>query len=89
MVGGASVLAALFRAPLTGSLLVFELAGDYNVILPLMASAGAASILADVIESKFKAVEKRKSLNAVSWGDLATTDEASSEEKALSEKANK
>ena len=88
MVGGASVLAALFRAPLTGSLLVFELAGDYNVILPLMASASAASILADVVESKFKAAEKRRSLNAVSWGDLAT-DETTIEEKDYSEKLNK
>jgi len=72
MVGGASVLAALFRAPLTGSLLVFELSHDYNVILPLMASAGAGSLVADVVETAFQAREKRKSLNSVAWGDLAT-----------------
>ena len=41
MVGAASVLAALFRAPLTASLLLFELTRDYDVILPLMASAQA------------------------------------------------
>lgn len=40
MVGAASVLAALFRAPLTASLLLFECTRNYDVILPLMASAG-------------------------------------------------
>ncbi|EED92055.1 chloride channel protein, partial [Thalassiosira pseudonana CCMP1335] len=42
MVGAASVLAALFRAPLTASLLLFECTRNYDVILPLMASAGVA-----------------------------------------------
>jgi H+/Cl- antiporter ClcA len=37
MVGAASVLAALFRAPLTASLLLFECTRNYDVILPLMA----------------------------------------------------
>lgn len=40
MVGAASVLASLFRAPLTASLLLFECTRNYDVILPLMASAG-------------------------------------------------
>jgi H+/Cl- antiporter ClcA len=39
-VGGASVLAALFRAPLTASLLLFEITRNYDVLLPLLASAG-------------------------------------------------
>ena len=72
MVGAASVLAALFRAPLTGSLLVFELSHDYDVILPLMASAGAGSLVADLIENAFEARERRRNLNSVSWGGLAT-----------------
>jgi len=39
-VGAASVLAALFRAPLTASLLLFEITRNYDVLLPLLASAG-------------------------------------------------
>jgi H+/Cl- antiporter ClcA len=52
MVGAASVLAALFRAPLTASLLLFELTRDYDVILPLMASAGVGSLVGDILEDK-------------------------------------
>jgi len=44
MVGAASVLAALFRAPLTASLLLFECTRNYDVILPLMASAGKSRV---------------------------------------------
>jgi len=57
MVGASSVLASLFRAPLTGSLLLFELTRDYDVILPLMASAGVGSLVGDAIDD---AVEKRR-----------------------------
>ena len=39
-VGAASVLAALFRAPLTASLLLFEITRNYDVLLPLLVSAG-------------------------------------------------
>jgi H+/Cl- antiporter ClcA len=69
MVGAASVLAALFRAPLTASLLLFELSRDYDVILPLMASAGVASLVNDLIEQKFERLNREK--DSVSWGDLA------------------
>ncbi|CAM9567143.1 unnamed protein product, partial [Chrysoparadoxa australica] len=48
MVGAASVLAATFRAPLTGSLLLFELTKDYDIVLPLMASAGVASLVVEL-----------------------------------------
>jgi H+/Cl- antiporter ClcA len=47
MVGAASVLAGLFNAPLTSALLMFELTRDYDIILPLMASAGLASLIAN------------------------------------------
>jgi H+/Cl- antiporter ClcA/Tfp pilus assembly protein PilE len=53
MVGSASVLAALFRAPLTASLLLFELSRDYDVILPIIASAGVGSVVADILEDTF------------------------------------
>ena len=49
MVGAASVLAALFRAPLTASLLLFECTRNYDVILPLMASAGKYILTSQLI----------------------------------------
>ena len=70
MVGAASVLAALFRAPLTASLLLFECTRNYDVILPLMASAGLASLTGDIVE-KWLDEELRES-DPVSWGDLST-----------------
>jgi H+/Cl- antiporter ClcA len=60
MVGAASVLAALFRAPLTASLLLFELTRDYDVILPLMASAGVGSVVGDILEEKFERAKLRR-----------------------------
>ena len=60
MVGAASVLAALFRAPLTGSILLFELTRDYEIILPLMASAGLGSLVIEVIEDRQQKLIERK-----------------------------
>lgn len=70
MVGAASVLAALFRAPLTASLLLFECTRNYDVILPLMASAGVASLTGDIVEKWLD--EEQREKDPVSWGDLAT-----------------
>ena len=50
MVGAASVLSALFKAPLTGSILLFELTKDYDIILPLLASAGFGSLFIELYE---------------------------------------
>jgi H+/Cl- antiporter ClcA len=76
MVGAASVLAALFRAPLTASLLLFELTRDYDVILPLMASAGVGSVVGDILEEKFERAKlqrkQRRDEDPVSWGDLSS-----------------
>jgi H+/Cl- antiporter ClcA len=69
IVGAAGVLAALFRAPLTASLLLFELTRDYEVLLPVVASAGVGSLIGDLVEKSFE--EKRRDRDAVSWGDLA------------------
>lgn len=69
-VGAASVLAALFRAPLTASLLLFETTRNYDVILPLMASAGVASLTGDIVEKWLD--EEQRENDPVSWGDLAT-----------------
>lgn len=50
MVGMAAVLSGVFRAPLTSSLLLFELTRDYRIVLPLMASAGLSSWLVETVE---------------------------------------
>ena len=60
MVGAASTLAALFRAPLTASLLMFELTRNYDILIPLLASAGVGSLVSDIVESKIEAVKYRK-----------------------------
>jgi H+/Cl- antiporter ClcA len=76
MVGAASVLAALFRAPLTASLLLFELTRDYDVILPLMASAGVASLVGDVLDEKLELSRRQLAphdQDRVSWGDSSGT----------------
>jgi len=74
MIGAASVLAALFRAPLTASMLLFELTREYDVILPLMVSAGVGSIIGDILEEKVEreqVIELRRDRDTVSWGDLS------------------
>ena len=50
MVGAAAVLSAMMKAPLTSSLLLFELTRDYDILLPLMASAGIGSLLVELID---------------------------------------
>ena len=72
MVGAASTLAALFRAPLTASLLMFELTRDYDVILPLMVSAGIGSVVGGIFESKLER-ERMEELEARSVPVLVTT----------------
>lgn len=69
MVGAAAVLAAVFRAPLTASLLLFELTRDYAAILPLMASSGVASVVGDILDVKRETrVFNKQSAAALSEG---------------------
>jgi len=60
MVGAASTLAALFRAPLTASLLLFELTRSYDILIPLLASAGVGSLVSDIIENKIESSKFQK-----------------------------
>jgi len=50
LVGMGALVAATSHAPLTGILIMFELTGDYDIILPLM----VACILATVVASSLK-----------------------------------
>ena len=45
LVGMAAVFAAAARAPITSVLIVFELTGDYRIILPLMCATVVATTL--------------------------------------------
>jgi CIC family chloride channel protein len=45
LVGMASVFAAAAHAPLTALLIVFEMSGDYRLILPLMVTIGLSTLL--------------------------------------------
>lgn len=47
LVGMAAAYGASARAPLTAVLIVFELSGDYGLVLPLMLAVGVATFLAD------------------------------------------
>ena len=80
----AGVLAALFKAPLTASLLLFELTRDYEVLLPALASAGVGSIIGDLVEKALE--ETRRDRDAVSWGDLSDGDDDAQVSTTLSEK---
>ena len=72
MVGSASVLAALFRAPLTASLLLFELSRDYDVILPILASSGVGSVVADILEDAFVMNDKAQPATNVASNTYTT-----------------
>jgi CIC family chloride channel protein len=47
MVGMAATFAAVARAPLTAIIMVFEITGNYSLVLPLMLAASLASFIAD------------------------------------------
>lgn len=49
IVGMAAVFSAVARAPLTAILIVFEITGDYGLVLPLMLAASLATLLGDRI----------------------------------------
>jgi CIC family chloride channel protein len=47
IVGMAAVFSAVARAPLTSILIVFEITGDYHLVLPLMLAASLATFIGD------------------------------------------
>lgn len=49
LVGMAAVFAATVRAPLTAILIVFELTGSYDLVLPLMLAVGIAMFLTEML----------------------------------------
>ncbi|MCB9102380.1 MAG: chloride channel protein [Anaerolineales bacterium] len=49
LVGMASVFSAAAHAPLTAFLIVFEMSGDYRMILPLMVTVGLSTLLSQTM----------------------------------------
>lgn len=87
LVGMAAGFSAAARAPLTAILIVFELTGDYGMVLPLMLSCGVATWLAERFEPDsvythplrergivVGRLEDIDVLQAVSVGEVMTTD---------------
>jgi CIC family chloride channel protein len=52
IVGMAATFAAVARAPLTSILIVFEITGDYGLVLPLMLAAALATFLGDRVHPR-------------------------------------
>ncbi|MGI8903512.1 MAG: chloride channel protein [Solirubrobacteraceae bacterium] len=51
LVGMGAVFAATARAPITGLIIIFELTGDYRIILPLMCAIVVATALSNAVTS--------------------------------------
>jgi CIC family chloride channel protein len=76
LVGMAAALAATARAPLTAVILVFELTGDYGLVLPLMLAAALATFLGDRLhpESTYTMSLARKGIRLPSGEDIDLLD---------------
>jgi len=76
VVGMAATLAAVERAPLTAILLVFEITGDYGLVLPLMLATTLATVLSDRIqpESAYTAPLRRRGVNLLKREDIDLLD---------------
>lgn len=74
VVGGAAVLGAACRAPLTAITLMVEITRDTGLLVPLLAAIGTASLVTDYAEGAFsrwleaKLVEMYLKEKALFWG---------------------
>ncbi|MFZ0624901.1 MAG: chloride channel protein [Acidimicrobiia bacterium] len=77
VVGMAATFAAIARAPLTSILIVFEITGDYGLVLPLMIATAISTILAGRVrpESAYTAPLARMGIHPTQGGvtDLLDT----------------
>jgi len=76
LVGMAAALAATARAPLTSVILVFELTGDYGLVLPLMLAAGLATFIGDRLhpDSTYTMSLARKGIHLPTGEDIDLLD---------------
>ncbi|MCF6329458.1 MAG: chloride channel protein, partial [Henriciella sp.] len=52
LVGMAAVFAGVARAPLTSILIVFEVTGDYGLVMPLMIAVAISTFLTDRLHAE-------------------------------------
>jgi CIC family chloride channel protein len=76
LVGMAAALAAMVRAPLTAVILVFELTGDYGLVLPLMLSAALATFIGERLhpDSSYTMSLNRKGIRLPTTEDIDLLD---------------
>ncbi|GMQ93737.1 MAG: hypothetical protein BMS9Abin12_1217 [Acidimicrobiia bacterium] len=76
LVGMAAALAATARAPLTAIILVFELTGDYGLVLPLMLAAALATFISDRLhpQSTYAMSLARKGIHLPTGEDIDLLD---------------
>ena len=67
IVGMAAVFAGAARAPITAILIVFEMSGDYKLILPLMLATVISTLLAEHLSPSSIYTLKLK-LKGINWG---------------------
>ena len=53
-VGAAAMVGAVFRAPLTASMIMYELTQNHDIVLPVLASTGLAGLVADILAKPSK-----------------------------------
>ena len=49
-VGAAATLGAIFRAPLTSSMLMFELTQNHDIVLPVLISTGVGGLFGGMLK---------------------------------------
>ncbi len=76
VVGTAATFAATGRAPLTAILIVFEITGDYNLVLPLMLTAALATFLSERFypDSVYTIPLRRKGIHLAQTEDIDLLD---------------
>jgi CIC family chloride channel protein len=76
VVGMAATFAATARAPLTAILIVFEITGDYGLVLPLMLATALATIIADRIhpENSYLLPLRRTGVHLIKQEDIDLLD---------------
>ncbi len=81
VVGMATVIAAVARAPLTAMMIAFEITGarDYGLVLPLMLGTVMATFIADRFhtDSLYSATLRRRGINVVPHGEIDLLDTVS------------
>ena len=76
VVGMAATFAAIARAPLTSILIVFEITGDYGLVLPLMLATGIAVLITEIIhkESAYTMPLTKRGIQLASTGEVDVMD---------------